>query len=172
MLVPIRDYLRPQDPQSSPLLCTTRDHFFRQLSTEIDPTIPGFEEARWVVSEDVNIEHLLEVFASVDPDMGDNWDACYHFKEHLFWHKPRQIILGSKIEALPDDHHCKPKCLSGLSHLFGRIGNYTEQKRLLNHTLELVRRLGDSSFIAQPLQYLSDVNRFLNLYEEGIRQAK
>jgi tetratricopeptide (TPR) repeat protein len=172
MLAPIRDYFNPRDPKSSPLLCATRDQYFSLLSVNIGPGAPGFEEARWIVLEDVNVEHLLDVFASFDPDGGDVWDACSHFMEHLYWYKPRQTILGSKIKALPDTHRLKPKCLSELSRLFERTGNYSEQKRLLTHALGLWRRQGGSSEIAYTLRRLSDVNRKLHLFEEGIRQAR
>jgi tetratricopeptide (TPR) repeat protein len=172
MLAPIRDYLGPQDPRSSPLLCATRDQYFIRLSVDVGPGMPGFEEARWVVLEDVNVEHLLDVFTSIDPDGDDIWDACYCFTEHLRWHKPRTTLLRSKIEALPDHHHLKPKCLSGLSGLFGQVGNFSEQKRILAHALELRRRLGDSFWVAYTLQLLSGVNRNLGLYEEGMGQAK
>jgi tetratricopeptide (TPR) repeat protein len=174
MLAPIRDYLNPQDPQSSPLFCTTKDRYLSRLSIDVDPDKPGFGEARWIVSEDVNVEHLLDVFTSVDRSTSDVWDACYHFMEHLYWHKPRQTLLGSKIEALPDDHRSKPKCLSGLSGLFQQVGNYTEPLRLLRHALELERQQGDDTRVAQTLRRLSLTNRLLpspNL-KEGIRQAK
>ena len=35
----------------------------------------GFEEARWITSEDVNVEHLLDVSISTDPDADDTWDT-------------------------------------------------------------------------------------------------
>jgi tetratricopeptide (TPR) repeat protein len=171
MLAPIREYLRPKNPRSSPLLCATRDRYFKRLSVDVHPDKPGFGEARWIVPEDVNVEHLFDVFTSIDPNAGDSWDACHYFMEHLFWHKPRQTMLGSKIEALADDHPSKPKCLFELSRLFGRVGNYTEQKRLLTHTLELERRRGSGAQVAITLRCLSDANRLLHLYKEGIRQA-
>jgi tetratricopeptide (TPR) repeat protein len=171
MLAPIRDHLSPQDPQSTPLLCTTRDRYFSRLSVRVDPDQPGFGEAGWIVSEDVNVEHLLDVFTSLGPGGDDIWDTCFHFMEHLHWYKPRQTVLRSKIEALPDDHPHKPKCLSELSGLFERVGNYAEQKRLLTHTLELQRRRGDDFQVAEQLRSLSDVNRHLHLYKEGIWQV-
>jgi tetratricopeptide (TPR) repeat protein len=170
MLPPIRDYLSPQDPRSSPLLCPTRDRYFSRLSVDADPDSPGFGEGRWVVSEDGNIEHLLDVFASIDPNTRATWDACHHFMIHLSWHKPRRTILGPKIEALPDDHPSKPKCLSQIAELFGRVGNFTKKKRLLTHTLELERRRGDASRVAATLRRLSEANRWLRLRKEGIRQ--
>ena len=172
MLAPIRDYLGPRDPHSSPLLCATRDIYFSRLLVDIRPHMPGFEETRWIVFEDANVEHLLNVFMPIDQNTGDIWDVCYHFMEHLHWHKPRRTTLGPKIEALADDHHFKLKCLSVLSLLFGQVGNHAERKRILTHILELERRQGHDSCVAQVLQGLSDVNLLLDLYEEGIQQAK
>ena len=171
MLAPIRDYLSPQDPPSSPLFSMARDIYFNRLSVDLHPNKPGFEDARWIVLEDVNVEHLLDVFTSVHKPSGNIWDACFHFVEHLAWHKPRQTILRSKIEDLPDDHPSKLKCLSRLSLLFQQVGNYAEQKRLLTHSLELERRQGDDVQVAQTLRNLSVANRLLDLHEEGIRQV-
>ena len=172
MLAPIRDYLGPKDPQSSPLLRATRDNYFSRLSVDIDPGVPGFEEAGWIASEDVNAEYLLDVFTSIDPDRGGIWIVCLDFIEHLHWHKPRQTILGPKIEALADDYRSKPKCLFGLSRLFERIGHHAERKRLLTHTLELARRRGDKLQVAETLRFLASANRELVLLEEAIRQAR
>ena len=80
--------------------------------------------------------------------------------------------MRSKIEALPDDHPYKPKCLFQLPRLFERLGNYTEERLLLIHTLELERQRGVDSLVACILRYLSRVNNRLGLYEEGIQQAK
>ena len=172
MLAPIRDYLTPRDPRSSPLLCATRDRYFSRLAVEVGPGIPGFGESGWIRSEDMNVEHLLDVFTTVDPDMDDIWGACYHFMEHLYLFKPQQTVLRSKIEGLPDDHPSKPECLFRLSRLCESVGNRAEQKRLLLHTLTLERQREDDPWIALILRNLSDVNRLLGLYEEGIQQAK
>ena len=126
MLAPLRDYLSPKDPASSPLLRATKDHYFSRLSITINPGKPGFEEARWIASEDVNVEHLLDVFTSIDADSVGAWDAYAHFMNHLYWHKIRLVALGPKIEGLPDDHRSKPRCLFQLSQLFQVVGNHTE----------------------------------------------
>jgi hypothetical protein len=47
-----------------------------------------------------------------------------------------------------------------------------EQKRLLTHTLKLERERGNDFGVARALGSLSDANRLLGLYEEGIQQAK
>ena len=86
---------------------------------------------------------------------------------HLFWHKPRLVILGSKVEALPDDHPSKAGCLQNLSFLFESVGNHAEQKRLLTHSLKLGRERGNDQEVADTLGYLSDANRGLGLHKEG-----
>ena len=172
MLAPIQDYLCPQDPKSSPVLCATKGHYLTRLSIDLDPDEPGFTEAQWIKSEDTNVEHLLDVFTSIDMNTLDIWDACFHFMDHLLWHKPRQTVLKSKIEALPDDHSSKAKCLFNLSRLVGEVGNHAEGKRLLMHTLTLGTEQGDAIRVAETLQSLSDVNRKLGIYNEGISQAE
>jgi len=172
MLAPLRDYLRPKEPLSSPLLCTTKEHYFRRLSTAIDPSWPGFEEARWITSEDVNVEHLLDVLTSIDENSADLWATCVNFMRHLYWHKPRLVTLGPKIEGLPDGHPSKPECLFALSGSFESAGNYVESKRHLIHALKLWRERGDNLQVAQTLRFISGANQMLGLPKEGIPQAK
>ena len=172
MLAPIRDYLGPRDPRSSPLLCTTKGFYFSRLSTEVNPQKPSYEATRWIISEDGNVEHLLDVFTSIDSDSDDVWNACAKFMEHLYWHKKPPTILRSKIEGVRDDHRSKPQCLYQLSRLLGSVGNFVGQKRFLTHILILERVGGDDLWVAKVLVSLSDANRLLGLYEEGIRQAK
>ena len=174
MLAPLRDYLHPKDPKSSPLLCTTKECYFRQLSVHVYPDSPSFEGARWITSEDVNVEHLLDVFTSADTESGSGgvWDACVHFIDHLYCHKPRLVVLGPKIEGLPDNHPSKPECLFQLSRLFQSVGRFAERKRLLDHTLNLWRERRNDFKIAQILKSLCDTNRMLGLHKEGIRRGK
>ena len=172
MLAPIRDYLYPQDPESSPLLCATKVHYFTRLSVDPDPGEPGLRETRWIVSEDINVEHLLDVFTSIHADAPNAWDACSYFMDHLYWHKPRQTVLRSKIEALPDNHPSKTRCLRTLSWLFGSLGNFAERKCLLVRILTLEREQGDYFRVAITLEDLSEANRLLGLHREGIRQAE
>ena len=172
MLAPIQDYLYPRDPKSSSFLCATKDHYITRLSLGLSPGQPGFDEARWIKLEDMNVEHLLDVFTSIDTSALDIWDACSHFMDHLYWQKPRQTVLRLKIEALPDDHSSKAKCLFYLSQLVGEAGNRAEEKRLLLRTLTLGREQKDNFRVAETLQSLSEVNRNLGLYSEGIPQAE
>ena len=172
MLAPLRDHFYPQDPMTSPLLHTTKDSYLSRLSVDVYPDKPGYEEARWITSEDVNVEHLLNVFTSIDTGSSDIWDTCAHFMEHLYWHKPRPVTLGPKVEGLSDDHPSKPECMFHLSQLYDSIGNFLGCKKLLIHALKLWRERGNDRQVAQTLECLSDANRELDLYEEGMEQAK
>ena len=174
MLAPLRDYLSPRDPRTSPLLCTIKDRYFSRLRLlgDLEPDQPGFRESLWITSEDVNAEHLLNVFMSYNTDSDDIWDTCANFMAHLAWHKPRPTVLAPRAEGLSDDHHFKPRCLLQLSRLFGSLGDHAERQRFLNHVLELERGRGDDDRVALTLRYLADANRMLHLYREGIRQSK
>ena len=92
MLAPLRDYFSPKDPKSSSLLCTAKEHYFTRMSVDLDPDRPDFGESRWITSEDVNVEHLLDVFATIDGDSAGVWEACINFMRHLLWHKARLVI--------------------------------------------------------------------------------
>ena len=172
MLAPLRDHLCPKDPTSSPLLCMTKDYYFHRLSVDVYPDKPGYKEAQWITLEDINVEHLLNVFTTLDASSVDVWAACCNFIKHLFQHKPRPVILGPKIEGLPDDHPSKPQCLSALSQLFCSVGNYMEHKQLLISTLRFQRERGDNSQVAEILVKLAESDRQLGLQKEGVRQAK
>jgi tetratricopeptide (TPR) repeat protein len=172
MLAPLRDYLRPEDPTSSPLLCVAKERYSRRLLVEIDPGSLSYEEARWITSEDVNVEHLLDVFTSIDAGSDNIWDACAYFMGHLHWHKPRLVVLGPKFERLSDSHPSKPECLFQLSRLFDSVGNLSDYKRLLVYTLQLWREREDDFQVATTLKFLAHANHQLLLFKEGIQQAK
>ena len=172
MLVPLRDYLCPKDPLSSPLLCKTKECYFTRMSTELDPDTPGFEDTQWITSEDANVEHMLNTLASINMDLKGIWSACANFMSHLYWHKPRQTVLRAKVEKIPDNHRSKPKCLFQLSRLAESVGNYMEQKRFLNHILRLERERENDYRVAKTLSHLSGANRMLGLHREGIEQAE
>ncbi|KAF9785522.1 hypothetical protein BJ322DRAFT_1194331 [Thelephora terrestris] len=174
MLAPLRDHFAPRDPRTSPLLCKTKDHYFSRLrlSSDFEPDRLGFKESKWITTEDVNVEHLIDVFTSLHTDTDDIWVICADFILHLYAHKPRSTVLGPKIEGLPDGHASKRRCLLRLSLLSRSIGNHAEAKRLLIHNLELERGQRNDDGIAHTLRYLADANQMLGLYEEGIRESK
>ena len=173
MLAPLRDYLSPKDPMSSPLLCATKKRYFTRMSITVDPNSREFEDARWIRSEDVNVEHLLDVFTSIDANSEDVWEACVNFMKHIFWHKQRLlVVLRPKIEALPDNHPSKPECLVELSQLFRSVGNHTANKEILIQALKLLREREGGYRTAETLMFLAYTNRALSLYKEGISQAE
>ena len=172
MLAPLRDYLRPKDPMASPLLRAAKEHYFGRLLAGVSSNQPSLHGSRWIMSEDVNVEHLIDVFTSIDADSEDVWKACIHFMCHLGLHKPRLIILGPKFEALPNSHPSKPHCLMWLSQFANVTGNGAETKRILIRCLGLWRERGDDNRIAETLACLSDANQGLGLHEEAIQQAR
>ena len=172
MLAPLRDYLSPKDPKASPLLCATKELYFTRMSVKIDPNKPDFRESRWITSEDVNVEHLLDVFTTIDANSDGVWDACTNFIAHLAWHKKRLTILEPKIEGLPDGHRSKPECLFELSRLFSQVGNLAEHKRFLVRALGLQRERRNDCQVAVTLVGLSEANRLTGRHTEGIQQAK
>jgi tetratricopeptide (TPR) repeat protein len=172
MLAPLRDHLSSKDPGSSPLLCTTKTYYFHRLAVTVYPDKPGFNDARWITSEDMNVEHLLNVFTSIDENSGEAWTACDHFMEHLFWHKPRLVVLGPKTKGLPDTHPSKAKCLSRLAWSFYCTGNFTESKRLHTDALKLWRECGGDLQVANALWAMSRTNQMAGLETEAIRQAE
>ena len=172
MLAPLRDYLRPDDPSSSPFLRTTKQHYFNRLSADIGPGKQNLEETRWITSEDINVEHLLSVYISIDAKSNEVWEAYAGFMRHLSWHKPRPVALGTRIVELPDNHPSKPRCLFDLSRLHGTIFNHAESKRLLTYALKLWRERADNLWIAQTLKSLAHVNWQLDLVKEAILLAR
>jgi len=172
MLMPLRDYLCPKDPTSSSLLRTTKDHYFTRISVDINPNKPSFRESQWITSEDINVEHLLDVFTTIDANSDSVWGACAYFMQHLYLHKYRLVILKPKIEGLPDDHSSKPGCLFELSRLFDMVGDQVERNRLLTCALILERERGSDHQVARILRHLSAANGKMRLREEGVRLAK
>ena len=171
MLAPLRDHLYPKDPASSPLLNATKENYFTRCSGGVNPGKPGFEEGRWITTEDANVEHLLDVLTTIDTNSKSVWDACSGFMGLLYHHKSRLVTLGPKIEALSDNHPSKPRCLSVLSRLFLSVGKHAECKRLLSRSLQIWREQGNYFWAAVALVGLSNANRLMRLNEEGIQQA-
>ena len=53
------------------------------MSAGLGPNKSGHRETQWIVSEDVNVEHLLDAFTSADTDSDDLWKAYANFMRHL-----------------------------------------------------------------------------------------
>jgi len=87
MLAPLRDHLSPKDQKASRLLRAIKECYFTRLSFYTGPNEPDYRESRWITSEDVNVEHLLDVFTAIGANSDRVWNACGFFLVHLFWHK-------------------------------------------------------------------------------------
>jgi len=172
MLAPLRDYFCPKNPMSSPLLCATKEYYFSRMSVSLNPNGPDFVNTQWIKSEDINVEHLLDVFTTIDAGSDGVWRACACFMRHLYWHKNRLVILKSKFEGLPDDHSFKPECLFELSRLFALGGDHEERKRLLTCVLKLEGERGNDYQVARMLRHLADTHGTMELLKEGIKLAK
>ena len=61
---------------------------------------------------------------------------------------------------------------NNLARLVGSAGNHAERKQLLDRTLRLERKRGDDVKVASTLRILSDANRMVHLFREGIDQAQ
>lgn len=165
-LAPLRDYLFPEDPKSPPPLRAAKGGYFTRLSVDIGPTQPDLGGwAQWITSEDINVQHLLDVFNANSDDV---WKACVGFVRHPYWHKTRLTVLRSEIEGLPCDCRSKLVCLFEFSRILVSIGHRTECKHLLTHTLKLKRERGDDHSVAHTLRDLSGVNKLMGLPREGI----
>ena len=124
MLAPLRDHLLPSDPSSAPLLLTTKAQYFTRLDlmTEtLQDGDPGFLETRWILPEDNNAEHLLNVFTSLDAESEEVWRACHRYILHLIRLNPHYTALGARIGGLPDTHPWKAACRSSLSQLYQAV---------------------------------------------------
>jgi hypothetical protein len=157
MLAPLRDHLSPKDPKSSSLLCTTKERYFTRMSVEIDPDKSNFGEAGWIAWEDLNVEHLLDIFTTIDPDSEGVWDACINFMRHLFGTKSDSPFCskrsrGSLMTIAPNLTAC-----SSSHGCFDRLEDQAECKRLVTHTLKLWRERGDDNEVARVLWRLSDL---------------
>ena len=172
MLAPLRDHLCPKDPKSAPLLCATKEHYFSRLSIGIGPDKPNHKETQWITSEDVNVEHVLDIFSSIDANSNSVWEACAGFMQHLYWHKRRHIVLRSRIEQLPDDHPSKLGCLFQLAQILKSLGNLSGSRKLHIWTIKLGREQGNDQKVAKTLVSLANVDMRSGHYTEGISQAK
>jgi hypothetical protein len=52
------------------------------------------------MSEDANVDHLLDVFAPIDTDSGDVWDARNNFITLLNWRREVPYVGGIILRAL------------------------------------------------------------------------
>ena len=125
----LRDHLRPKNLASSPVLHNQECYFA--------PGNPGFGEARWIISGDAIIEHLLDVFIPADAGSETVWQAYCKFAFQLYWRmKPRLAMLGQRSRMPPVQTAWRLSCF------YDFVGNLAERKRLLAYALTSWRAEG------------------------------
>ena len=102
MLAPLREYLRREDSKPGPLIRDVKERYFsrlRPMDENLRPDMPGFSETRWILTEESNVERLLEAFQVLEPEAV--MEAYANFLLHLSWHysfdasEERSRFLGS-----------------------------------------------------------------------------
>ena len=125
-------------------------------SAGLGPDRPGFGGTRWIASQDLNVEHLLDILPSIDANSNGVWDSYINSIRHLSRTGDR-TPNGSSMTI--------PSCSHDPSRLFYSVGDHVEQKRLLSRALALLSRPN----IEQP----TDANQLLSLTRKGYsRQQK
>ena len=89
---------------SSSLHCTAKVFYFTRMSVKIYPNELDFGETQWITLEDVDVEHLFDVFMTIDANSDGIWDTCISFGGHLSLHKKRLTALRPRLGGLPDNH--------------------------------------------------------------------
>ena len=78
MLVPLRDYLSPKDLKPSPLPWIGTSPRCQSILTQTSPTLWNYDGS----CQHVNIEHILDIFTTIDENSDSVWDACANFMQH------------------------------------------------------------------------------------------
>jgi len=119
MLAPLRNHLLPKDPLSAPLLLTTKAQYFARLALITNTYVDlGLSETKWVVSENTNVEHLLDVFTP----FGVLRPACRPILQFIRL-RYGFITLRVQVRALPDSDPRKAVCESSLRQMLLEMEN-------------------------------------------------
>jgi hypothetical protein len=142
MLAPLRDYLCPTIQIHLHSSRATKECYLSRLSSEVDPGSPGYKEARWIMSEDVNVEHLLDVFTSIDANSDDVWDSCTiswstSIGTNHGWLCWGRSSKGSRMTIPPSQNAC-----SSSHGCFTTVGNTVEPNGSFLHLKTLERAGG------------------------------
>ena len=172
MLAPFRDYLSLRDPQSSPLFLATRNRYLTRFPVGVDADEIRFSEARWILSEKENIEHLIATFTYTNQERGGIWDPrCY-----FYWREPWQTIPRPKIGVLEEYHHSSPNrkqldaaekgkeyLLCDIHWTLGKIHQFKGDKKKAIHHFETTLRIASPLNLHNELfwthNYLADLFR-------------
>ena len=181
MLAPIRLHMSA-DEDCSVLLSDLQAYYYAELDTssELSPGDEGFEQTRWICSEDDNVERLINHFlisSSSDHDaIMEAATACENFLHLLYAQKPRRTILGPLVEKIPDDDDelavAKAWCLRRLGELERYLGDLAEARELLSDAQELFQHEGMRNPAANCLLQVARIDRDLGEYVEAERQFR
>ncbi|GLB41361.1 hypothetical protein LshimejAT787_0905760 [Lyophyllum shimeji] len=112
MLAPIRLYISTKyndtTPSDIPLLSPVQAYYYTRLQTSTDA-----EDKELVLSEDINIEHILSLALAKPAVNKQTFHATYCLVTALINHKPRPTVLFS----LASSAHPQKSTLDLLSHL-------------------------------------------------------
>ena len=181
MLAPIRLHMSA-DEDCGGLLSDLQTYYYTELdgSSQLTPGDEGFEQTKWIGSEDDNVERLINHFLVSSPsDHGDIMDAstaCENFLRLLYAQKPRRTILGPLVEDLPEDDNeltvAKAWCLRRLGELERYLGDLAEARELLSDAQELFLHEEMRNPAASCLLQVARIGRDLGEYGEAERQFR
>ena len=181
MLAPIRLHMSA-DEDYGDLLDDLRTYYYTELdaSSQLSPGDDGFEQTKWIGSEDDNVERLINHFlisSSSDRDeITEASTACENFLHLLYAQKPRRTILGPLVEKLPEDDNelavAKAWCLRRLGELERYLGDLAEARELLSDAQNLFLHEGMRNPAASCLLQVARIGRDLGEYVEAERQFR
>ena len=181
MLAPIRLHMSA-DEDYGVLLNDLQAYYYTELDrySQLSPGDEGFEQTKWIGSEDDNVERLINhflIFSSSDHDaIMDASTACENFLHLLYAQKPRRTILGPLVEKLPEDDSelvvAKAWCLRRLGELERYLGDLAEARKLLSGAQRLFLYEGMRNPAASCLLQVARIGRDLGEYVEAERQFR
>ena len=181
MLAPIRLHMSADEDYGG-LLGDLRTYYYTELdaSSQLSPGDEGFEQMKWIGSEDDNVERLINYFLISSPTNHsatlDASTACENFLHLLYAQKPRRTILGPLVEKLPENHSelamAKGWCLRRLGELERYLGDLAEARELLSDSQELFLHEGMRNPAASCLLQVARIGRDLGEYMEAERQFR
>ena len=181
MLAPIRLHMSADEDYGG-LLSDLQTYYYTELdgSSQLTPGDEGFEQTKWIGSEDDNVERLINHFLISSPsDHGATMDAstaCENFLRLLYAQKPRRTILGPLVEDLPEDDNelavAKAWCLRRLGELERYLGDLAEARELLSDAQELFLHEEMRNPAASCLLQVARIGRDLGEYGEAERQFR
>jgi tetratricopeptide (TPR) repeat protein len=146
MLAPIRIHVQSGGPSLPSLLPDVRSFYFNKLENT-----DGMR-AKWITSEDDNIERLIAHSMDTTDDLMRAVEACVYFVHALFWNKPRTTMLTPIVRSLNEVDGItiwKGQALRTLGWLARRLGRLKEANELFESARRVAITHGHASLAAQ-----------------------